>query len=164
MKPPIAAGLLIGVLSGVWMFVMGFTGWYKDPAKLNLFFLVVVIELAGLTVALRMTAAEGHTYGGQIAAGTLISIVAGVVIFFSSLLFTTVAFPEYFDEVNAVSRQMMMREGRSEAEIDQVLKDAAPIQTPVRNALIGFAGMFVVGIFSTAVVAVFVRARPVRQV
>ena len=35
-----------------------------------------------------------------------------------------------------------------------------PMQTPLRNALVGFAGMFVVGMFSTAVIAVWVRARP----
>ena len=139
---------------------MGFTGWYKDPARLNLFFMVVVIELAGLISGLRTTALEGRTYGGQVAAGTLISIVAGLVIFASSLLFTTVVFPEYFREVNATSRAMMAREGRTEAEIEKVLHDAAPMQTPVRNALVGFAGMFVVGMFSTAVIAVWVRARP----
>ena len=139
---------------------MGFTGWYKDPARLNLFFMVVVIELAGLISGLRTTALEGRTYSGQVAAGTLISIVAGVVIFASSLLFTTVVFPEYFREVNATSRAMMAREGRTEAEIEKVLHDEAPMQTPVRNALVGFAGMFVVGMFSTAVIAVWVRARP----
>jgi hypothetical protein len=32
MNPILSAGLLIGVLCGVWMFVMGFTGWYRDPA------------------------------------------------------------------------------------------------------------------------------------
>jgi hypothetical protein len=160
MKGPIAAtGLIIGLLAAVWMFVMGFTGWYKDPAKLNLFFLVVVIELAGLAAGLTATAAQGRTYSGQVAAGTLASIVAGIVIFFSSLVFTTVAFPEYFREVNATSRAMMAREGRSEAEIEQVLRDAAPMQTPVRNALLGFTGTFVVGVFSTAVIAVWIRAR-----
>ena len=31
MTPTLTAGLLLGVLCGIWTFVMGFTGWYKDP-------------------------------------------------------------------------------------------------------------------------------------
>ena len=160
MKPIPAAGILIGVLCGVWMFMMGFTGWYKDPGKVNLFFLVIVIETAGLIWGLRQTAAQGHTYIGQVAAGTLMSATAGLVIIGSSLLFTTLVFPEYFEEVNAVSREMMLNEGKSQAEIRDVLAAAAPMQTPLRNALIGFIGTFVSGVISTAVIAVWVRARP----
>ena len=29
MNPILSAGILIGVLCGVWTFVMGFTGWSK---------------------------------------------------------------------------------------------------------------------------------------
>jgi hypothetical protein len=159
MSPIPAAGLLIGVLCAIWMFMMGFTGWYKDPAKLDLFFLVIAIEIGGLIWGLRQTAAQGRTYSGQVAAGTLISIVAGVVIICSSLLFTTVAFPDYFEEINAVSREMMVKEGRTEADIQQTLEAAAPMQTPFRNALIGFTGTVVTGIVASGVLAVWVRAR-----
>jgi hypothetical protein len=31
MNPILSTGLLIGLLCGAWTFVMGFTGWYKDP-------------------------------------------------------------------------------------------------------------------------------------
>ena len=103
MNPILAAGLLIGVLCGVWTFVMGLTGWDKDPAMANLFFVVIVIEIAGLIWGLRKTAAQGRTYSGQVVAGTLMSIVAGLVIICSSLLFTTVAYPDYFNELNAIA-------------------------------------------------------------
>src|SRR5688572_2710834 len=96
LNPILAAGLLIGVLCGVWTFVMGFTGWYKDPAMASAFFAVVLIEIGGLIWGLKKTAAQGRTYSGQVVAGTLMSIVAGVVIVGSSLLFTTVFFPDYF--------------------------------------------------------------------
>ena len=63
--PPIpAAGLLIGVLCSLWMFMMGFTGWYRDPAKLNLFFIVFLILIGGLVWGLRRTAARGRSYSG----------------------------------------------------------------------------------------------------
>ena len=159
MHPILAAGLLIGVLCSIWMFMMGFTGWYKDPAKLNLFFVVILIEIGGLIWGLRRTAARGRTYSGQVAAGTLMSIIAGLVLFVSSLLFTTVAFPEYFEEVNAAARQMMLAEGKTEAEIQETLAAAASAQTPIRNARTGFMGTFVTGVIATGLIAVWVRAR-----
>jgi hypothetical protein len=156
--PPIpAAGLLIGILCGIWMFMMGFTGWYKDPAKLNLFFIVIVILMGGLIWGLRRTAARGRTYSGQVVAGTQMALVAGLVIFVSSLLFTA-AFPEYFDEVNATFRQMMLKDGKTEAEIQQMLDAAAPAQTPIRNALTVSIGTVVRGIAAAALIAVWVRA------
>jgi hypothetical protein len=159
MNPILAAGLLIGVLCGVWTFVMGFTGWYKNPTMLPLFFLVIVIEIAGLIWGLRRTVAQGRTYSGQVVAGTLMSIVAGLVIICSSLLFTTVAYPDYFNELNASQRQMMQQQGKSEAEITAAIEQAAPMQTPIANALAGFFGTFVTGVVASAIIAIWIRSR-----
>ena len=159
MNPILAAGLTIGVLCGVWTFVMGFTGWYKDPAKLNLFFLVIAIEIAGLIWGLRKTAAQGRTYSGQVVAGTLMAIVAGLVIMCFSLLFTTVAFPDYFTELNAAQRDMMRAQGKTDAEIAAAVDAAAVMQTPLANALAGFFGTFVTGVVASAVIGIWVRAR-----
>ena len=163
MNPIVAAGLLIGVLCGVWIFVMGLTGWYKDPAMLNVFFLVIVIQIGGLIWGLRKTAAAGRPYSGQVVAGTMMSLVAGVVIVCASLLFTTVAFPSYFDDVNAVGRQMMAAEGKSESEIAAATAAAAPMQTPLANAMAGLIATFVTGVVASAIIAVWIRARPVRS-
>jgi len=160
-NPTLAAGLLIGVLCGVWMFVMGFTGWYKDPTKASVFIAgVLPIEIAGLIWGLRKTATQGRTYSGQVVAGTVMSFIAGFVIIGSSLLFTTVAFPDYFNELNAVGREMMVRDGRTEAEIAAHFDSLAPIQTPLNNALTGFFMTLVTGITSSSVIAIWVRARP----
>src|SRR5687768_15501192 len=159
MNPILSAGLLIGVLCGLWTFVMGFTGWYKSPTMLNLFFLVIVIEIAGLIWGLRKTAAQGRTYSGQVVAGTLMSIVAGLVIICSSLLFTTVAFPDYFSELNAAQREMMQQQGKSDAEITAAVEAAAGMQTPIANALAGFFGTFVTGVIASAIIAIWIRAR-----
>jgi hypothetical protein len=159
MNPILAGGLTIGLLCGVWTFVMGFTGWYKDPVKLNLFFLVIVIEIAGLIWTLKRTAAQGRTYSGQVVAGTLTAIVAGLVIIVSSLLFTTVAFPQYFAEVNAVQRDLLARQGMPQDQIEAAIRAAAPMQTPMVNALIGFIGTFMTGVIASAVIAIWVRAR-----
>src|SRR5262245_18015135 len=131
MNPILTAGLVIGLLCGVWTRVMGLTGWYKDPAMSGAFFLFIVIEVCGLFWGLRKTAAEGRTYTGQIVAGTMMTVVAGVIIIFASLIFTTV-FSDY---------------GR--------YREAA--STPMGEALSGFMGTLITGIITSAVIAIIVR-------
>jgi hypothetical protein len=157
MHPILSAGLLIGVLCGVWTFVMGFTGWYKDPVMLWAFFLVIVI--VGLIWGLRQTAAEGRTYGGQIVAGTLMAVIAGVVIIGSSLLFTMVAFPDYFAELEAAQRQMLQAQGQTPEQIEAAIEAGKTSATPMANAMSGFLGTLVTGILASAVIALFLRGK-----
>lgn len=159
MHPILSTGILIGVLCGIWTFVMGFTGWYKDPSMANLFFLVIPIEIAGLYWGLKRTAAEERTYRGQVVAGTLMSVVAGVIIIASSLVFTTIAFPEYFEELEAAQRQILQSQGKPDAEIEQTVRDNASFTTPMGQALAGFIGTLVTGILASAVIAIGVRGR-----
>jgi hypothetical protein len=158
MNPILSAGILIGVLCGVWTFVMGFTGWYRDPALLNLFFAVILFELGGLYWGLRQTAAQGRRYGQQVLAGTGMALIAGVIIIGSSLLFTTVSFPDYFAELEAIHRQQMAAQGKSPAEMDASIQAQAIMYTPIGNALTGFAGTLITGIIGSAIIAAFVKA------
>jgi hypothetical protein len=134
MHPILSAGILIGALCAVWTFVMGFTGWYRDPTMAAVFFLVIPIEIGGLIWGLKRTAAEERTYRAQVVAGTLMSVVAGVIIIASSLLFTTV-FPDHLQELEA--------RGSS--------------ATPMGQALDGFIGTLVTGILASAEIAIWVR-------
>ena len=158
MNPILSAGLLIGVLCGVWTFVMGFTGWYKDPTLNYAFFLVILIEFAGLYWGLKQTAAEGRSYGAQVLAGTMMSIVAGVIVIGSSLLFTMVAFPDYFRELEAMQRHLLAAQGKSPGEIDTEVRAMAAMATPMAQAMSGFIGTLVTGILASAVIAIRVRA------
>jgi hypothetical protein len=165
MNPILAAGLLIGVLCGIWTFVMGFTGWYKDPAMMMAFFLVIPIEVGGLIWGLKRTAAQGRPYGGQVVAGALMSVIAGIVIIGSSLLFTTVAFPDYFKELEAAQRQTLQDDGKSAAEIEEAVQGNAAANTPMGQAMAGFIGTLVTGILASAIIAIWVRRRdPARAV
>jgi len=129
--PILSTGIVIGVLCAIWTFVMGFTGWYKDPALANAFFLVIPIEIAGLAWGLKRTASEERTYRAQVVAGTLMAVVAGVIIIASSLAFTMAAFPDYLR--------------------------ARPSSTPMGEAMSGFIGTLVTGILASAVIAIWAR-------
>jgi Protein of unknown function (DUF4199) len=159
MNPILAAGLLIGVFCGLWTFIMGFTGWYKDPVMMNAFFVVIVIEVIGLAWGLRQTARQGRGWASQVLAGAFMAVIAGVIIMGSSLLFTTIAFPEYFTEIEQMGRQMMQQQGKSDAEIAEAL--GVSRTTPMAQALAGFTGTLITGIVASAAIAVVVRARPI---
>lgn len=159
MNAILSTGLLIGALCAAWTLVMGYTGLYKNPSLANLFFLVVPIEIGCLVWGLRKTAREGRTYGGQILAGTMMAVVAGVIIIGSSLLFTTVLFPHYSQEVEQMYRATLLRQGKSEAEIVAALQANAASLTPMAQAMSGFIGTLVTGIVSSAVIGYFVRKR-----
>jgi Protein of unknown function (DUF4199) len=157
MNPVLGTGILIGVLCGLWTLVMGYTGWYKDPRMINVFFLVIAIEVAGLVWGLRRTAAEGRTYGGQIVAGTMMSIIAGVIIIAFSLVFTTILFPTYFTDLQEAYRQILQRQGKSEAEIVRELNTATAGATPMGQAIQGFMGTLITGIVASAIIGLFFR-------
>lgn len=160
MNPILSAGVLIGLLCGAWTFVVGFAGWYKDPATANLFFVVILFEIGGLLWGLRRTAAQGRGYWGQILAGTMMAIIAGVIIVAFSLLFTTVAFPDYLREVEQATRASLQRQGRTEVEITEAIRANAAAATPMGQAMSGFIGTLITGILASAVIGLFVRNRP----
>jgi hypothetical protein len=141
------------------MFVIGFTGWYRDPVMLNMFYLVILFQLGILVWGLKQTAAQGRGYGGQVGAGMLISLIGGVIIIGASILFTAVVFPDYFQELQAIQADMLRQQGKSEMEINAMLTMTAPMQTPLMNALTGFAGTIVTGLVGSLIIAAFVRKK-----
>ena len=158
MNIPARAGVLLGVLCVIWTFVMGFSGWYKDPVMLNLFFLVILLEIGIVIWALRKTA-PAATWGGQIVNGLVLSLVASAIIFAGSLAFTTVAYPNYFTEIQAVQAEMLKSAGMTEAEIKTQLAAAAAMQTPLMNALTGVIGTVVTGVLVAAIAGAFWRKK-----
>lgn len=158
MSSTVRTGLLIGVSVVAWTFVMGFTGWYLDPSLLNLFFLVIPIQVSLLVVGLRSSAAE-NGYGRQVFSGTLASLLASVLIFGGSIFFTTVVFPSYFDELRAVHATMLEQAGKSAEEVRAQVEAMAATQTPFLQALFGAIGTVVTGLVSSLVIAAFARKR-----
>ena len=159
MNTIVKAGLVLGVLVEIWTYLMGFTGWYKDPALMNLFWVVIALQIAVLMWALKRTAAEGRGYGGQVGAGTLISLIGGAFVIVGSLAFTMVVFPSYFKELAAIQEQLLRTAGRSDAEIKQVMDMTARTSTPLIQACFGFLGTIVTGIVVSVIIGAFVRAK-----
>jgi hypothetical protein len=157
-KVIVKTGVWLGVLCVLWTLFMGVTGWYKHPMLLNLFWVVVLIEIGVLVWGLRQTAATTG-YLGQLGNGTLMAVIGAVIIFCGSLVFTTVLYPHYFEEMRALQTRMMQSAGRTDAEIAAEQQLVAIFQTPVVNALTGVVGTILTGFISSAVIAAFSRKK-----
>lgn len=158
MSVTIKAGVLIGGLCAVWTFVMGFTGWYKHPVLLNAFWVVVLIQIGVLVWALRQTAAE-RSYWGQVGAGTLMSVIAGAILFCSSLLFTVVVFPHYFEDLRAMHGELLRSAGTPEADVKAQVEAAAASETPLMQAVSGLIGTVMTGLVASLIIGAFARRR-----
>jgi hypothetical protein len=151
-------GLVLGLSVAAWTFVMGLTGWYKQPRLLALFWLVIPLQIAVLLVALRKTATQCR-YGRQVWHGVSISLLGSMIIFSASLLFTTVAFPNYFQELELLGRQLMAQQGFTPAQIEAAVRAQAPMQTPRASAMAGAIGTVVTGLLTSLIAAAFYRKR-----
>ena len=158
MPPTLHAGLTLGLAVAAWTFVMGFTGWYRDPSLLRLFWLVIPLQIGILVWALRGTSPVAG-YGRQLWNGVSISLLASMIIFAASLLFTTVVFPHYFQDLEVLGRQMMVQQGLSAQQIETAVRLQAPMQTPRASAMAGAIGTVVTGFLTSLVAAVWLRKK-----
>lgn len=159
MSPIVKSGITLGVLTVAWTFVMGFAGWYKDPVLLNLFFLVILIQLGIMIITLRKTGHEGATYGKQIVNGLILSAIGGVIIFVGSYLYTAVVFPHYFEDIRAVQTDILRSQGKSEIEIAAAVSASMATQTPFIQAISGVAGTLVTGLVFSVIIGLFTRKK-----
>jgi hypothetical protein len=163
MKTIIRGGILLGILVTIWTYIFGLTGMHRNMGTALLFPLVAtVIELAVLVWALKRTAAEGRGWLGQVSAGTLLSFVAGCVIFASSYFYVTTIHPTYMSEVAQAGEAIMRSQGMDEAVIRQKTAEQAVMATPMGQAVMGFVGCVVTGFILSAILGFFIRSRTPR--
>lgn len=158
MNSTVRTGLLIGVAVVAWTFIMGITGWYLHPTLLNLFWMVIPIQVVLLVLGLKASASQ-NGYGRQVLSGTLSSALAAALVFCGSILFTTVAFPGYFEEIRAVQTEILTKAGKSAEEVKSQVEAAAAMQTPFLQALFGAIGTVVTGLVASLVIAAFARRK-----
>lgn len=166
MKTAIKFGIYTGVSVALWTIIMGLTGWFKDPVLLNLFWVVIVFQLVLLSLGIRNYSKENSvngelikTYSDLIKVGLILTITAGVIIFLSSIFFTTVLYPNYFDEINEAYRQMLVQAGKSESEIEILLIENSKTQTPFFQAFFGFIGTILTGLLGSSIFSAIFRKR-----
>jgi hypothetical protein len=159
MSNTVKTGVILGLLVEAWTYIVGVAGWHRDPTLVNLFYVVVLIEIGLLYWGLKKEAATGKSYGGLVGAGTLMSVVGAVIIFIGAMVFTMVVFPEYFAEVREAGRRTLLAKGLPAAEVEKTLEMAAPMQTPFINALMGAVMTVLTGFISSLVIGVLVRKR-----
>jgi hypothetical protein len=166
MSTSIKFGIYTGISVAIWTIIMGFTGWFKDPILLNLFWIVIIFQFVLLFIGLKKSSLEvgsngesGKSYSNLIKDGLLITIIAGVLIFFSSIIFTTLLYPEYFNEIQDSYRQILTSAGKSEVEIEKLLEENSRTQTPFLQALFGFIGTFLTGLLGSSIFSAIFRKR-----
>ena len=154
MKPILKAGILLGVLASVWAFIVMIAGLYE----ITWLFATVATLIAILVLiwGLRQTAREGKSYGGQLGAGVLMAVIGGTIIVGTSILLTTVVFPNYLGDVATEGAETMRADGDSEAEIEAYV---AAQTNPLLNGLMGFLGTVATGIVASLVIPIFVKTR-----
>ncbi|MGE5175589.1 MAG: DUF4199 domain-containing protein [Hyphomicrobiales bacterium] len=151
-------GILLGALVEIWTAIVIAAGWHKDPVLLLAFYVVIPLEVVLIVLALRGTAAEA-TYGKQVLNGTLVSLVAGVIIVFGSVIITTVVFPNYYAEVRAAGVEMLTKAGKSAEEIEVLMRGSDAFSTPWAQAIQGFIGTVLTGILTALVAGLFLRKK-----
>lgn len=158
LKAPLVAGLVLGALAVLWTFVMGLTGWYRNPDRLVLFWVAIGLQLVVLVVLLARTRRE-NPFARQVGLGLMASAVAAVLVFVGWLFFTTTAFPAYFSELRVVREGILREQGMPEPEIEATLQRIAASQTPTGQAFAGFMGTLGTGFAISALAAAFMRRR-----
>lgn len=158
MNLTLKAGLLLGVLCALWQLIMGITGWFLDPVLLNLFWVVILIQIGVLVWALNKTATS-NTYWQQVGKGTLISLTGGIILFIFSIIFTSVLFPDYFAELRAMQEKILQESGISAEEIRRQIQMTEMTQNTFTQALFGFLGTVITGFIISLIVAAVKRRK-----
>lgn len=151
-------GIVLGLFVVAWTFIMGIAGWHTHPTLHALFWIVMLIQIVVVVIGLKENAA-GATYGSQVKAGTMISLFAGVIIFVGSYIFTSVVFPNYFNELRVEGEELFRSQGKSDSEIKDLLDAQAPMQNSFMQALFGFIGTVVTGLIVSLVAGAFLKEK-----
>lgn len=159
MKPILSAGIMLGVAAGIWMFINGFAGLYKNPGTAWIFPVVAtVIEIVVIVWGLKKTAQLGRRYGGQVLAGLLIAIVGAVLIMGFSMVWSTV-FTDFAEVAAAMQADAWADAGMSEEKIDELLVQTEFTRSSVFQALSGSIATIVTGLVIALIAAIFIRQK-----
>lgn len=158
MPNTVKSGILLGVLVEIWTAVVIVARWHVDPVRMNLFFLVIPLQIAILVMALRKEAPNAG-YGKQVLNGLVVSLVAAAIVFAGSYLLTTSVFPNYFAEVRVAGEAMLVEIGGTPDQVAEDMAKNAAMYRPLDNSIAGAIGTTVTGLVVSLVAAAFLRRK-----
>jgi hypothetical protein len=159
MKPIVNAGIVLGVVVGIWMFINGAAGLYKNPGTTWVFPVVAtLIEIGVIVWGLKKTAQLGRRYGGQIVAGLLIALIGALIIVPCSLAWSAV-FSDATEIGMAMQADKLADQGMSEEQIDQTLAVMEKMSTPLVSAILGSIMTILTGLVISLIAAIFIRQK-----
>jgi len=153
MKPIVIAGVVLGVVVGGLLLMNGAARVYSVFPNL-----AILTQIGALVFGLRQTAEQGRKYAGQIGAGTLISLIGGLLIILFSLIQTAV-FPEILDIKEQLQTTLLADRGMSPAEIELALEQTALSRTPAYLAISRGSAALITGVILSLIIAAFVRTK-----
>jgi len=158
MSSVIKASVTLAVLVMIVSVVYLATGMHQTPALGFVTVIVfIVFNIGCLIWALSSTAAE-NGYGKQLLNAVVFGVVAGVLIFGSSLLQSTVLFPNSLEETKTATIEMYEGMNMPEAQLEKTVKKIESL-TPVSAAVPGTIGTFFTSLIVGAIVAIFKRKK-----
>jgi len=75
------------------------------------------------------------------------------------MIFTSYVFPEYFEDIRAMTTQQLRTGGLSEEQIQTAVGLQSSTQTPFIQAIFGVIGTIVTGLVASLVIAIWVRKK-----
>jgi hypothetical protein len=165
LKSSATNGAILGLISILFVVITYMTGdIYTGSTWLNLLGIAVSIAaLIYLALNYRKTVCGGYiTYGNAFIYCWLTYIFAGVISVAFMVLLQTVIEPDYMEKMADVQREMMLKQGLSDSQVEQSMAIAAKFRTPLFVAIAGLVGNALVGLVISLITAIFVKKdRPV---
>ena len=156
MKGPVRWGVILGCAVAVLSLVFGLAGWHRTY-EMSFVFLAIAILLNLVAVVLCLReGASSESWLGQVKNALVVGLVGAAIIFVTSLLLTTVVFPEYFTEMAEGFRETFTEMGLSEAEVGEQMA-ATSAFSPVRSALDGVVGTIATSLLVGMIAGVWLR-------
>jgi hypothetical protein len=161
MKHGLIGGVVLAVVVALFSIVFAAAGMHKNPALGWVFPVLGIASTVGVVIGtFRKTRDAGNRYGGQLLVGIVIAVVAAVLLFVNSYLFTTTIFPNYLDEVRVAQEELLATQpNQSPQQIDAQRKALDIMLTPKAQAGLGAVMTVITTGLVTLIAAIFLRKK-----
>lgn len=165
LKSAATNGAILGLISILFVVIAYMTGdIYKGKSWLNWAGMIIsVAALIYMAINYRKTTCGGFiSYGNAFIYCWVTYIFAGVISVAFVVLLQTVIEPDYMEKMADVQREMLLKRGMSDSQVEQSMAIASKFQTPLFVLIIGNVWNALIGLVISLITAIFVKKdRPV---